>query len=583
MTLSPLRCLAFAAALGAPLAASAQEVPRRPDVPPVTEPADSLDLPGAGGRAAAIAVPGLSPAARAVPAGALTLSLVEAEQIAIERAYAVRTASLEVDRARAQVREAYGGLYPRLDASSSYTRNVVQANPFAGSSAGNLFGGLGAIGWLQFNETARTDDDPATVPITLDEYTRRVGAGQQAIGYNPANSSNPFGTDNAFVNSLAISQPLYSPTAFAAVKGARGLVEINEAATEQRVDETLFQVRQAFYTALLADQQLAVQRASAQRARETAGDAALLVAQGVRPKLERLNAEVDLANTQTQVTLAEVQAEDARDRLLLALGLPVGTPVVLEGDLLAPPPELFRTAVLAPGEGIGTADIADDLGALVDDRPDVRQAALAIRLQEVQRNITRAATKPSASAFANLSYSGNVPDDRTSVFNPDPADPFTFQEDTAGFFSDAYWQPAVSVGLRLNWTLFDGFQTRYRAQQNQISIDQAEIAYEQARNAATQEVAAAARALRSAERRLTAQGQTVETAETAYRFASARLEEGVATQVDVRVASQNLDLARLNYLQTVYDALVARSAYERATGAITPGGLPAPSPTTAAR
>ncbi len=68
--------------------------------------------------------------------------------------------------------------------------------------------------------------------------------------------------------------------------------------------------------------------------------------------------------------------------------------------------------------------------------------------------------------------------------------------------------------------------------------------------------------------------QTVETAETAFRFASARLEEGVATQVDVRVASQNLDLARLNYLQTVFDALVARSAYERATGTITPGGLP---------
>ena len=148
-----------------------------------------------------------------------------------------------------------------------------------------------------------------------------------------------------------------------------------------------------------------------------------------------------------------------------------------------------------------------------------------------------------------------------------------------------YWQPSVAVGVRLNWTLFDGFQTRYRAQQNQIAIDQAAIGLEQVRNAARLEVAGALRELESAERRLAAQAQTVETAETAFTFASARLEEGVASQVDVRVASQNLDLARLNYLQATFDALVARSSYERATGTITPTALvPAePTPVTASR
>ena len=535
-------------------------IPRRPDDLSASEALDPAPSP-----LDRIAVPALPDREPTAGPGALRLSLAEAEQIAIERAYAVRTAELETERARLQVREAYGGLYPRVDASSSYTRNVVQANPFAGSSAGNIFGGLGAIGWLQFNETARTDDDPATVPISLAEYNRNVAEGQAAIGFSPSDGANPFGTDNQIVNSLSLSQPLYSPTALAAVKGAESLVEINQAAAEQRVDEVLFQTRQAFFAALLASQQVTVQRSSAARAQETYGDASLLVSQGVRPKLERLNAEVDLANTETQVVLARVQAEDAVERLLLTLGLPVDTPVVLEGDLLAPPASLFRTAALSDG--------AVD-AETIDGRPDVRQAALAVRLQEVQRQITRAATRPSASAFVNLSYNGNIPDDRSAIFNPDPADPFTFQESTTGFFSDAYWQPAVSAGLRLSWTLFDGFQTRRRAQQNQISIDQAEIALEQARNAATQEVASAARALRSAERRLAVQAQTVETARTAYRFASARLTEGVATQVDVRVASQNLDVARLNYLQTVFDALVARSAYERATGDITPGGLP---------
>ena len=496
------------------------------------------------------------------PTQALTLSLDEAIQIALERGYAVRLADLDVATARAQVREAYGGLFPRVDATSSYTRNVVQANPFAGSSAGNLFSGLGAIGWLAFNEQARTDGDPTTNPITLGQYNQRVADGQAAAGFVAEDGANPFGTDNQFVNSLSLSQPLYSGVAFAAVRGAQSLVEINREAADQRRDETIDQTRQAFYAALLAQEQVAVQEASLRRARETYGDAALLVAQGVRPVLERLNAEVDLANTETGVVTAAAQAQSARDQLLLTLGLPVEAPIRLDGRLAPPEDALFQTVGLA-----ASAERALEL------RPDIRQAQLAVRLNEVQRDITEAAAYPSLSGFVNASYNGSVPDNRTFLTTPDPADPFTFESGETGFFSDSYWQPALSVGLRLNWTLFDGFQTRYRSQQNQIAIDQAQVQLEQVRNAARLEVAAALRNLESARRRLGAQTRTVETAETAFAFASARLSEGVASQVDVRIASQNLDLARLNYLQSVFDALVARSAYERATGTIAPAPL----------
>ncbi len=286
------------------------------------------------------------------------------------------------------------------------------------------------------------------------------------------------------------------------------------------------------------------------------------MAQGVRPVLERLNAEVDLANAETGVVQAEAQAGVAVDQLLLTLGLPVGARIDLEGDLAPPEPGLFQTTGLA-----AAAERALDL------RPDVQQASLAVRLNEVQKSITKAALYPSLSAFVNASYNGSIPDDRSFLTTPDPTDPFTFESGSTSAFSDAYWQPALSVGLRMNWQLFDGFQTNRRIQQNQIAIDQAEIQLEQVRNAARLEVASAIRQLESAERRLQAQAQTVQTAETAFTFASARLEEGVASQVDVRVASQNLDVARLNQLQAVYDALVARSAYERATGNISPAAI----------
>ncbi len=510
-------------------------------------------------------------AAQDVPAGPLRLTVEDAVEIAAARAYAVRLAEQDVETARAQVREAYGSLYPRVDVSGQYTRNVVQANPFAGSSAGNIFGGLGAIGWLQYNETARTDEDPATQPISFEEYLRRTDAGYSAINFTPESGANPFGTDNQFVNALSVSQPIYSGVAFAAVRGARSLVAIQEAARVQREQEAVYAARVAFYSALLADEAAAVQRASAGRAADTERDVARVVAAGVRPLLDRLNAEVDAANASAGIATAEARAATARDQLVLALGLPAGTPVEPVGSLDATDPALARP-------------LADAVA--VELRPDVQQAQLAVRLGEVQRDITRAARLPSLSAFANLSFNGSVPDNRSfvsftgnEVIDPDTGEPF-FEAETGsnGFFSDAYWQPAVSVGLSLTWNLFDGFQTRARVAQNTAAIEQARIRLEQARTAATVEIASARRDLDAAVRSLTVQRQTVETAETAYEFATARLAEGVATQADVRLASQNLDLARLNLLQSVYDALVARSAYERATGV-----LPAPTVTTAAR
>jgi outer membrane protein TolC len=493
----------------------------------------------------------------------LTLTVGEAVEIALARNYAVQLAELDVANANAQIREQWGRLYPRADLSSSYTRNVVSANPFAGSDAGGFFGALGALDWLAFNEQARTDDDPETEPISFEEFLRRQEEGQAAAGITTAGGDNPFSVPNQFFNGVSVSQTIYSGAAFAAVRGAESLREINQAALAQRRDEVVHQTRQLYYGALLAARQADVVQASVERTAETVEETELLVAQGVTPKLNRLQAEVQLANLQTQLIQARAAAETAKDQLLLTLGLPVTQPIVLTGEL-APPAEIHRTVGLV-----------DALGLALDERPDLAQARLAIRLQEVQRNIERAAYFPDVSAFADFGYLGNVPDNRQVVMQTGD---FEYETSNRGFFSGAYWDPSLSVGVRLNWTLFDGFQRRYRMQQRRIAIERAELQLAQAEQAAQLEVAQALREVESAQRRLAAQEQTVATAETAYQFAFERLTNGVGTQLDVRQASDNLDQSRLLYLQAVYDLLVARSNLERATGTIAPVGHPSPPP-----
>lgn len=495
----------------------------------------------------------------AVGAGAqpLSLTLEEAIQIALEHNYLIRTAELDVATANAQISEAYGALFPRVDLSSSYTRNVVSPNPFAGSDAGSLFGGLGSIDWLAFNEGARVDGDPSTEPITLQEFIDRQQAGLTAAGIEQSSSDNPFNVPNSFQNTVSVSQTIYNGSAFAAVRGAQSLRRLNEAALEQRQDEIVHQTRQLFYGALLAQKQVDVLESSVERTRETVDETTLLVAQGVAPKLQRLQSEVQLANQETQLIQARTSAASARDQLLFNLGLPVTQEISLRGTLEVQERAPYRTAGLL--NAISTA---------LDERPDLEQARLSIELQEVNKGLASSAYFPSVSAFANFGYTGSVPDNRTVVRQ---LGDFEYEAIENGFFDDSYWDPSFAVGLSLNWTIFDGFQTSRRVQQNRIAIDQAEIQYEQAQEGAKLEVAQALRQLEGADQRVSAQQQNVDTAQLAYEFAFERLRNGVSTQLEVRQASDNLDQSQLLYLQAVHDYLVAFSNLERATGTIDHG------------
>ena len=171
-------------------------------------------------------------------------------------------------------------------------------------------------------------------------------------------------------------------------------------------------------------------------------------------------------------------------------------------------------------------------------------------------------------AVANFNYSGNVPDVRESIVQDRTTteDPFDFVARERGFFDDSYWNPSVSGGVRLQWNLFNGFQSSARMQQRQIELERAELQLEQLRQSVVLQVERALRNLEAARQRILSQSRNVERAETNYAFARTRLQEGVADQLALREASDQLDLSRLSYLQAVYDFLVARSNLETALG-----------------
>jgi outer membrane protein TolC len=490
----------------------------------------------------------------------LVLTLRGAVQTALEKNLDLRRAQLDLREADARVQEAWGNLYPSLNLSGSYTRNVVTANPFAGSDAATLIGGGGQTEWLAFNERRRLSNEQ---PITFPQFQQRQRDSLAAAGISMDSGGNPFGVDNEFRGRLQLNQTLYSKQAFASVEGSQQFKDVRKRAHDREVQRVTNEVITAFYRALLAKERVRVLQKRVDRAQETLQEVSARVERGTVPKAQRLGANVERSNARTQLIEARSAADLARDNLKQTISLSPERPVELDGDL-----EAQRDGGLQQ-VSLESISMSSAVRQAIENRPDLKRARLSVELREVRKASSRAAFFPTVEAVANLDYSGRVPDDRSRVQTTDPQDPtnpFFFRERNRGVFNDSFWNPSLSVGLQFNWALFSGFQRSSRVQQAEIQRRRAELQRDQLRKAVTVEVRKALRDLQDARERIESQKANVRRAELNYDHVSERVEEGVASPLALREASDQLDQSRLNRLQAVHDYLVAQTDLETALG-----------------
>ncbi len=485
----------------------------------------------------------------------LTLSLDEAVRMALEDNFGLRNVRLDQETSDEQVREAWSSVYPQVNASGNYTRNVVTANPFAGSAAEDLFASFGAIGWLNYNEQARTDGDEATQPITYEEYLDRQMQGYEDAGITPPSfDDDPFSIDNQFVASLSITQTLFNGAAFAAIRGVEQFQKLSEEAVHRERQVVIDEVRKAYFSALLAKQQVDVLKKSVDRLSRTVEDARRTAEQGLSSRYEKLSAEVELVNLETDLIDAENQAELAVKQINLLLNLDVSRPVRLSGDL-----------TMAAMQPVGDVSLEEAVDIALEHRRDLQQAEGFIEINRINESISRSAYRPVVSAFANLDYIGRVPDDRQVVIS-NFDDPFRFDSQSRSFFHDSYWNPNLAVGVNVSWSIFTGFQNQSRVQQSRIEYRKSELHYEYLSNVIRLEVDHALRNLKTAERRIESQKRNIEQAQVNYNFARTRLQEGVGNSLEERQASMLLDQSRLSFLAAVHDYLAAVSNFELVIG-----------------
>ena len=300
----------------------------------------------------------------------------------------------------------------------------------------------------------------------------------------------------------------------ASIRAAQKQLRSTELDLESIVEQTRFETASDYYDLQNGDAQVEIQEAAVEDAAQTLKDAQLLERAGLGTRFDVLRAEVELAQAQQRLITAIATQNIARRQLAETLSIDHST------DL--------STADAIEEAGTWDLALAETIVQAFQNRAELEQFLLQREIAQEQRTIARSSVRPTVSAAANYTTDDNFEDE----FD----------------ISDRY-----SVGLNLQWRLFDGGAASAAAEQAERDAELAETRFADQRNQIRFAVEQAYYQLESNQQNIGTATKEVELAEESLRLARLRFQAGVGTQTDVIDAQTQLTTARGNLLASITD------------------------------
>lgn len=128
------------------------------------------------------------------------------------------------------------------------------------------------------------------------------------------------------------------------------------------------------------------------------------------------------------------------------------------------------------------------------------------------------------------------------------------------------WFAYGSIGLGVNWSLFDSFTKRYRVQQKQLELQKVENNIYDFGKAINLQTNQAQISLRSSYETMKNQEMTLQLSQEVLEVARKKYAAGVGSNLEVINAESEYRQAQANYYNAVYDLLVAKVDLQKAKG-----------------
>ncbi|NTU68476.1 MAG: TolC family protein [Chlorobiaceae bacterium] len=353
-----------------------------------------------------------------------------------------------------------------------------------------------------------------------------TGQGIQAI---------PISSDNSSVASVSINQNIFKLSAIAGIRASALVRKISDESYRQSNAEVVTSIRRAYYDALISSEKLKLVEQSISRWEASRKDTGALFRQGVAADIDTLKAFLSVENLKPEFVRARSGVSIASTRLKSVMGIDQDTVVALSDSLV------FRDMKYP-------AEISAAYAEALEKRPDVRSLTFQLEAEGERVTAARSEGLPTLSAFGQFQAQTQ------------------FNDGTA--LDKSRWPVSSTVGLQFSVPIFSGFGTSARIEQAKITKLQTRTRLEDLKEQVRADVEIRLWNLLEARKRIEVQSRTIGVAERSYSITRLRLREGVGSRLELTDSELQLNTAKTNYLQAVYDYLMASAELEKSLGRI---------------
>ncbi len=344
-----------------------------------------------------------------------------------------------------------------------------------------------------------------------------------------------FGTPYDGDMGISLNQMIFNGSYFVGLKASKTFQELSRKDHIKSKIDVVEAVTKAYYAVLVNQMLLETVTSNYQRLDSLVRETSIMQENGFAELLDLNRTKVEYNNIKTQKLNSERAVEMSKELLKFQMGMPV----------------MYN---------IETSDKLIDLEFNVEEELKMKysnQRRIEYSRLETSRQLAELELKNNRSQ-----YLPNI--DLVFAWGMN-AGVKTFG-DLGEFSNNKIWTDYQLAGLSLKLPIFDGLYKAKKVQQNKIKLQQLEYQRQMLENSIQMEVNQMRKTLVMNLEQLKSQEENVGLAESVYNQTKIKYQVGIGTNLEVIDADNSFKQAQSNYLNALYDALIAHVDYQKALG-----------------
>lgn len=339
------------------------------------------------------------------------------------------------------------------------------------------------------------------------------------------------GRDNTYSVGANLSLPIVAPAIWSSLKLSSMDIDLAmESARSSKLD-LINQVKQAFFTYLLAKESYNVLLESYANLEASNQIVTNSYNQGLVSEFEKLRSDVTLQNQRPTINTAANGVRLAAMRLKVLLGMDIAEPIIFDGKISD-----YEQSVIAAG-----VPSTEEMTLAYNSA--LRQLDLGIEELEQSKKIVRGSSLPMLALAGAFQYSG--------------------MGDDGGKFTN---YPYSYIALSLQIPIVGWASTHYKLKQSDLNIENMRDQRLDVERNLRLGVQSYLDNMQQALDELEADQQTLNQAQKAYEIAQKQYEVGMNTWLDLMSAELSLTNTRLSFCQSIFNYLTARANLDATLG-----------------